>query len=357
VPLSAIQIPRGLADLTPEWLGAVMAGHGYGPVESVGVEPIGTGQIADSARLAIRWGGGEKGPDSLVAKVTAASEDSRQAGLTTRTYEVEVGFYSSLAAELPMRAPRCYWAGFDPAQAAYGVLLEDVAPAHQGDQMGGCSIAEAAAALDELALLHAPRWGDSTLSSLGWLQAGGRDRGAGLGAILAMFLPGFLERYESRLTPEVVELIPRFLSVMDQYGVGGESPPTVLHGDFRNDNLMFGLDRVVVLDWQTVSLGAALSDVSYFLGGSLLPDQRRQHEENLVRTYLDRLGSLGVELDWDRGWLDYRRYAFAGLIMAMFASMVVTRTDRGDSMFIAMADRAGLHALDMDSLSLIPKET
>jgi hypothetical protein len=235
--------------------------------------------------------------------------------------------------------------------------LEDVAPAHQGDQMGGCSIAEAAAALDELALLHAPRWGDSTLSSLGWLQAGGRDRGAGLGAILAMFLPGFLERYESRLTPEVVELIPRFLSVMDQYGVGGESPPTVLHGDFRNDNLMFGLDRVVVLDWQTVSLGAALSDVSYFLGGSLLPDQRRQHEENLVRTYLDRLGSLGVELDWDRGWLDYRRYAFAGLIMAMFASMVVTRTDRGDSMFIAMADRAGLHALDMDSLSLIPKET
>ena len=355
--MSSINIPRGLSDLTAEWVGSVMAAHGYGTVKEVSVAPIGTGQIADSARIGITWGDGPSGPDSVVAKVTAASEDSRQAGMTTRTYEVEVGFYSSLAAELPVRTPRCYWAGFDPSQAAYGVVLEDVAPAHQGDQVGGCSLEEAVAALDELALLHAPRWGDSSLESLPWLHVGGRDRGAGLGAILAMFLPGFLERYESRMTPEVVALIPKFLEVMDHYGAGVAAAPTVLHGDFRNDNLMFGLERVVVLDWQTVSIGAALSDVSYFLGGSLLPDQRRQHEEQLVRGYLDRIRSMGVDMDWDRCWLDYRRYAFAGLIMAMFASMVVTRTDRGDAMFIAMADRAGQHALDMDSLSLITKES
>jgi hypothetical protein len=88
-----------------------------------------------------------------------------------------------------------------------------------------------------------------------------------------------------------------------------------------------------------------------------LPEDRRAHEESLVQGYFDRIRSLGVEMDWDQCWLDYRRYAFAGLIMAIFASMVVTRTDRGDSMFIAMADRAGLHALDMDSLSLISKES
>ena len=355
--MPSINIPKGLPDLTPEWIGAVMASHGYGSVKDVLVEPIGTGQIADSARVSIVWGDGEPGPDSVVCKVTAASEDSRQAGMTTRTYEVEVGFYSSLAAELPVRTPHCYWAGFDPSQAAYGVVLEDVAPAHQGDQVGGCTIEEAAAALDELALLHAPRWGDAALETLPWLHVGGRDRGSGLGGILGMFLPGFLERYESRMTPEVVTLIPQFLEVMDHYGAGAEGPRTVLHGDFRNDNLMFGLDRVVVLDWQTVSLGAALSDVSYFLGGSLLPDDRRAHEESLVRGYFDRIRSLGVDMDWDRCWLDYRRYAFAGLIMAMFASMVVTRTDRGDAMFIAMADRAGVHALDMNSLSLITKET
>jgi aminoglycoside phosphotransferase (APT) family kinase protein len=159
------------------------------------------------------------------------------------------------------------------------------------------------------------------------------------------------------LSPEVVELIPRFLHVMDRYGQDHRGTHTILHGDFRNDNLMFGLDRVVVLDWQTVSLGAALSDVSYFLGGSLLPDLRRQHETGLVQLYWQRLVSLGVEMDWKDCWSGYRRFAFAGLIMAIFASMVVTPTKRGDDMFVAMADRAGLHALDMDALALIPKES
>ena len=243
------------------------------------------------------------------------------------------------------------------------MVLEDVAPAVQGDQVAGCTVDEAAAALAELALLHAPRWGDASLLDLGWLQEGGRDRGAALAGILELFLPGFLERYGERLSPEVAELIPRFLAVIDRYGwvelpgpVGppGPSSSTVLHGDFRNDNLMFGLDRVVVLDWQTVSVGAALSDVSYFLGGSLLPEVRRGVEGDLVRTYWERLGAAGVDLGWERCWEDYRRYAFAGLIMAMFASMVVTRTDRGDAMFVAMADRAGLHAIDMDALALVP---
>lgn len=352
---SDIPVPRGLADLTADWLGSALGAAGK--VLDVSAEPIGTGQIADSARLALTWEPPAAGPTSLVAKVTAASEASRQAGMTTRTYEVEVGFYSDLAGSLPVRTPRCYWAGFDPERSAYGVLLEDVAPAHQGDQLAGCSVDEAAAALEELALLHAPRWGDPDLCSLRWVREGGRDRGSGLGEILNLLLPGFLERYQTRLSPEVVELIPRFLHVMDRYGQDHRGTHTILHGDFRNDNLMFGLDRVVVLDWQTVSLGAALSDVSYFLGGSLLPDLRRQHETGLVQLYWQRLVSLGVEMDWKDCWSGYRRFAFAGLIMAIFASMVVTPTKRGDDMFVAMADRAGLHALDMDALALIPKES
>jgi hypothetical protein len=349
-------VPTGVGDLTVEWLGSVLSRHFPGKLTGADPEAVGTGQIADSVRLRLEWEPAGAGPSSLVAKVTAASEASRQAGLTTRTYEVEVGFYSDLAQHLPVRTPRCYWAGFAAEEAAYGVVLEDVAPARQGDQVEGCSTDEAAAAIAELALLHGPAWGDASLADLGWLHEGGRDRGSGLGAFLTAFLPGFMQRYEARLSPEVVELIPRFLSVVDAYGAGEPGPLTLLHGDYRNDNLMFGLDRVVVLDWQTVSLGAGLSDLSYFLGGSLLPEVRRKEEESLVHLYRDRLAGQGVALDWERCWTGYRRYAFAGLIMAMFASMVVTRTERGDAMFVAMADRAGLHALDLDSLALVPKE-
>ena len=54
-------------------------------------------------------------------------------------------------------------------------------------------------------------------------------------------------------------------------------------------------------------------------------------------------------------WEDYRRYAFGGLIMAVVASTLVRRTDRGDEMFITMADRHARQALDLDSLELLPE--
>ena len=51
--------------------------------------------------------------------------------------------------------------------------------------------------------------------------------------------------------------------------------------------------------------------------------------------------------------LQYRRYTVAGLIMAVAASMLVKRTPRGDDMFMAMAERAGRHALDLDAMELL----
>jgi hypothetical protein len=40
--------------------------------------------------------------------------------------------------------------------------------------------------------------------------------------------------------------------------------------------------------------------------------------------------------------------------MAIVASMVVRRTERGDEMFVAMAERHGRHALDVDAEALLP---
>jgi hypothetical protein len=40
--------------------------------------------------------------------------------------------------------------------------------------------------------------------------------------------------------------------------------------------------------------------------------------------------------------------------MSIIASMIVERTDRGDQMFITMANRHGRHALDLDAEALIP---
>jgi hypothetical protein len=330
-------------DVTPEFMTRVLGR----PVGSFERQPVGTGQMADSVRFALDDG------SSVVIKFASADDTSRATGLALHSYEIEVRFYREVAPTVGIRTPHCYYAAVEPDTGWFTLVLEDMAPAEQGDQMRGCSVDEAAMAIDELALLHGPMWGrGSTLDGYPWLSRGSGTTSPGIGAFLEMLLPGFLERYADRLTPEVLDLIQR---VVPKLGAAPppSGPETVVHGDYRNDNLMFGGERVCVLDWQTVSVGHGVADVSYFLGGSLLPDDRRAHERELLERYCARLSEQGVQLDLVDCLADYRRFAFSGMNMAILASMLVGRTDRGDEMFIAMADRAGLHALDHDTEGLL----
>jgi len=88
-------------------------------------------------------------------------------------------------------------------------------------------------------------------------------------------------------------------------------------------------------------------------GAGVLPDERRTIERDLVEEYGVALGEYGVSIDGDWLWLQYRRDAFAGLIMAVLASQVVGVSERSEAMFTAMATRHAQHAIDVDALSLI----
>ena len=69
------------------------------------------------------------------------------------------------------------------------------------------------------------------------------------------------------------------------------------------------------------------------------------------RTLLDVAAVQGY--DFDACWRDYRLFTFAGVIMAVIASMIVEVTERGDEMFMAMASRHAQHALDLEAFDLI----
>ena len=42
-----------------------------------------------------------------------------------------------------------------------------------------------------------------------------------------------------------------------------------------------------------------------------------------MREYHAGVGAAGVDIAWDDCWEQYRRYTFAGLVMAVAASMLV----------------------------------
>jgi hypothetical protein len=343
--------------VTAPWLTDVLrragALDGAAAVVAFDGEVVGTGQMADSFRLRPHYDReGTGAPASVVGKFTAADETSRATGIAMRTSEVEVRFYQEVASTVGVRTPRCHHADVDPATAEFVLILEDLAPARAGDQVAGCSVDQAALALTELAALHAPRWGDQGLEALDWLNrrtAESNELGAQL---LPVLFDGFAARYGEVLDDAVLDVGRRLMPVIDAYLHHQPRPWTVQHADYRLDNLMFGTSDggppLAVVDWQTVVLGPGVADVSYFLGAGPSVDDRRRHEERLVGEYHDALVAGGVEgYSSDACFADYRRYAYAGYLMAVGASMMVERTARGDEMFLTMARR---HAAQIDDL-------
>lgn len=346
------------ADLTPELLTKLMADHtGGATVNSVRAEAVGTGQMAICLRLELEYRVPGAGPASVVAKLPSLDPASREAAKALRCYEIEVSFYRELHSEVDVSTPAIYYADLDVEATDFLLLMEDVSPALQGDQLAGCSFEQAAAAVVELAGLHSPLWGHNRLEDLGWLHRNTDDTQGALAGLVRSLYPGFLERYADRLTPEVRAASDRLVEGIEGYERNRPRPWTVTHGDFRLDNLLFRDDgpkvAVFVVDWQTAVLGPGASDLSYFLGSAFPPEQRRVFEEELVRAYHEQLAKAGVELSWPDLWSQYRRFAFGGLIMAIVASMLVQRTPRGDDMFMTMAHRHGQHAIDLEATAFL----
>jgi hypothetical protein len=345
-------------DLDPGWLTDVLRRSGTLPdgvaVTAVEETPVGTGQLGDCRRLVLTYDAEVDAPATLVAKVPSSDETSRATGMAMRTYETEVRFYQELAATVDVRAPGCHHAEYHPDTGDFVLLLEDLAPAEQGDQVAGCTVEAAASVLEEAVRLHAPRWGDPALGELEWLERYSEEGRDQLRGLLTVLFPNFVERYADRLDGDVLAMGERFIDRLDDYYERRPEPLTVVHNDFRLDNMLFDGDAVAVVDWQTVGRGPAMADVSYFLGAGLTTDDRRAHEEDLLRGYHAGLAASGIEgYSWDRLWADYRLFAFAGFHMAVLASMIVQRTDRGDDMFMAMAQRHGRHVLDLEAEALL----
>ena len=129
---------------------------------------------------------------------------------------------------------------------------------------------------------------------------------------------------------------------------------SLIHVDYRLDNMMFGGPyALAVVDWQVISVGCGMADVSYFLGTSLLTQNRLNNEHDLVKHYLEVLASYKVNFGWNECWRHYRANAPAGLVMAVIASMIVEETDRGNDMFMAMATRSCQQVIELESFDLL----
>jgi hypothetical protein len=348
------QVLRTANDLTAAWLQESL---GTGAIAGFGVEQIGTGQMSRNYRVSIDYESEtDSGPGSVVLKTASPDETSRGTGLRLGIYEREIRFYRELAPQLSGPLAACHVAAFEPEGGWFTLVLEDAAPAVQGDQIAGCTVDEARLAVHELARLHAPVFGNPELSVTPWL-----NQPNPLGqAIMAPLLGVLLERYADRISPEHQDVCRRFVASLDDWVADRRPPLGLVHGDYRLDNMLFGVGgaqrRFVVVDWQTVGWGPAMTDVSYFLGASLSLEDRRACEQTLMREYFEQRQAHGVRgLSWEECWLGYRRQSFLGLLMTVGPAVIVERTPRGDDMFMTSVARCAQQVLDLDAFDLLPQ--
>ncbi len=347
------------ADVTNEWLTAVLKGNDIDVVvDGFDYERIGTGQVGMNIRFNLSYqSSAEDAPQTVVGKFPSPDPVSRETGTNTLTYLRESMFYQQIQSTVDIQTPIPLYNAFNPENHDFVLMMHDLAPAEQGDQMDGCTIAEAELALRQIAKLHGPRWGDESLNDLDWM-AGTKNSEQTDPALVGLLWEGFKDRYAERISPEAKEAGEVLIANYARYTEKFDGPRTVVHGDYRLDNMLFGTAEggfpLAVVDWQTPAYGAGAGDVAYFIGTSVPRALRPDHEEALLDAYFEELRRYDIG-DYTRQDLlrDYRRYAFNGYMMAIFASMVVQQTSRGDDMFFAMADRSVDLALAHDSLSLL----
>lgn len=340
-------------DVDAGWLAEVLGR----PVARFAVEKVGTGQMGDAYRLVLDPDGT---PATVVLKLASTDPTSRATGLALRAYEVEVRFYREVAATLDIRVPACFHADVDPTSGAFTLLLEDLAPARQGDHFAGVDVETAALVMAELARLHGPRWDDPALAELTWLNRQTPQSQEFTAGLVASLWPGFQERYGEQLTLGQVEVCARLMASLGPFLQDRRGPLSVVHGDYRLDNMLFGAPGsstpLAVVDWQTAVWGPPLTDAAYFLAGAFAdPSVRLQHEKELLRGYHDALLAYGVTgFSWDDCWTEYRRSSFSTVVMAVASAMLVERTERGDRMFLTALERGCAQVLDLGALELLP---
>lgn len=335
-------------DITPAWLSDVLGTQ----VGGVDVARVGTGQIGTCYR--IRLTGDESLPGSVLLKLPDPGSRELLAG----AYRMELMFYEQIAPTLTCRVPAVHGARIEEGSGHFVLLLEDLAPLVQGDQIAGATADQVRDAALNLAGLHGSRWCDPTLLELPGLTLNDEDSTTLLEDMYPSTMDLFLDGLGELVDEETAATLRACVPLTRRWLLARSERFGLVHGDYRLDNLLFGGDAggvpIAVVDWQTCAHGAGLTDLAYFIGAGLLLEQRREVEADLVRRYRDALVAAGVDdYPLESCWEGYRRGSFAGLIMAIAASMLVEQTQRGDDMFMAMAHRHARHALDLDAPALL----
>ena len=357
-------IPRCFDDLTPAWLTSTFREHSVlraAAVSAVAVEPIGVGVgfLGQLARLQLTYDRREDGaPATVIAKLPTLEPGGRGICQLFQFYEREIRFYRDLGPAVPVRVPHCYASAMDVAADDYILLLEDLGGLPLGDDATGCSAAEAEVAIRGIARMHAAWWESPELERLAWMPAVDAPVHQMAEIAYQQALVPYLNAFGDHLSPKM-RVVTENLSthIVELQHAGSGFPRTVLHGDYRLDNLFFGASAVAVIDWQIACRGQGIFDVAYFLSGCVEPEVRRAEEMRLVRLWYElvTVGGAGG-FSFDDALVAYRRSVlYCNLYNVIAIGSLDPANARGMALFRAWLRRRSAAIEELEAAELMPR--
>ncbi len=350
-----------MGDVTPAWLTAALQAYGLNvEVASVEATPlgVGVGMMSGLQSLALTYSKGS-GPAVLVLKMPAENDTNRAVADLYHLYERETLFYRDVAPKSSAYTPIVYRADIEGNN--FVLLMEHLTDYTLGDQVKGCTLEETQGGIAWLARHHASLWGQTEDPAFAFLpEVSPSYSSDGLAQGCAFGWGPMTELFAHAVPERIGALKDRYLAVLPKLFDWMATPPlTVVHGDFRMDNLFFGStpgqEPLIAVDWQGSLRGRASQDIAYFLSGSVPVEIRRQHERALINQWHAGLVAGGVTgYGADDAWEDYRKATlYVWVIAVVIAGTLDPANERGRQWITVMLERSITAIDDLDLITLM----
>ena len=337
-------IPGTAEEIDATWLEAALAASRPG-VRVRGVTLLERHEVTNAhARIAVDYHESAGAPDVLFCKLLPSDPAHRAAIVATGMGLQEARFYEHLAPHVEIRVPEVHVARSDPGSGAFILVMQDLVTS-------GCTVSDgeeavpvdaASIALEDLARLHV-HFADSARrkAEAPWVRppAPASDYGT-------VRLQYGLDHHRDRLTPAFAAMAELYIAETDAvHAAWTTGPTTLIHGDAHLGNLFDDRGRVGFLDWGIIQASTPLRDVGYFLCMALSIEDRRTHERDLWRHYLDVREALGGDaIGFDEAWEAHRIHAAylapASCQIVTFPEGIDARRRRFSDAFLARASAA-----------------
>ena len=334
------ELLQSIDQITADWLQSVLnsAGIETPPINQFRTEPIGAGSTGTTVKVSLSYDGTDTdAPSSVICKFHPPDEHRIEMIKAAGVFHIEAGAQKLLAEHSDAAIPKCYFVEASDDGGVFNLVLEDLSErCSLGDQIAGCTIDEARAAIVELARMHRQFWNEPLLNDLRWTRS------------RMPFPPNMLELLEDRLrvllTPEQHGIVRRAAPRVYEWLVLKPENQTLIHVDCRVDNMLFdhsepGSTRAYLIDFALVSIGDAIADVAYFLTSSVSAKDRLACEMDLLETHTQIIAEKDATWTMEKAIESYRENIVSSLYLTMIASAGLENTPERNLLLTRLYER------------------